>query len=45
MNFEESYKVILDQIYLTDVVIVFGNIFFGLILGYIGAQGVTRPWK
>lgn len=34
-----------NQIYSHDLLITFGNLFIGLLIGYVAAKGITSPWK
>ncbi|MFD5023404.1 hypothetical protein ACFWMP_31405 [Paenibacillus sp. NPDC058367] len=34
-----------NQIYSHSLLITFGNLFMGLLIGYFAARGLTDPWK
>lgn len=42
----DNQTAVLDSISsLQEVIIVFANIAFGLVLGYLGVKGMTKPWR
>ncbi|SFT00900.1 hypothetical protein [Paenibacillus sp. 453mf] len=44
--FSDNLNLILEgQASQTEIIIVFGNIFFGLLLGYMMVKGMTKPWR